>query len=86
MRAVVIFILIISVSAVILAQYKSGHLVKGIFKTMFQGLISLIAVNVTGLATGVTLSVNWYTLSAVTIFGLPGTITLTIMKLIFKQL
>ena len=84
MKTVVIVILILSASAVLYSYLRSGHFFKNVFSSAFQGVISLIAVNVTGLFTGVTLSLNWYSLGAVSIFGLPGTIALVILKHIFR--
>lgn len=84
MKTAVIAVLIICALAVLVSLFKSGHFMKNLFTSAFQGIISLIAVNVIGLATGVSLSVNWYTLAAVSVFGLPGTIALTLLKFIFK--
>lgn len=81
---IIIAVLIICAVAVMASFVKSGHFFKSLFTSAFQGIISLIAVNVTGLATGVCLSLNWYTISAVSLFGLPGTVALVIMKSLFK--
>lgn len=84
MKIFIITVLIIGVISVLISLFRSGHLIKNLFITAFQGILSLLAVNVTGLATGVTLSLNWYTLAAVSFFGLPGTVALTVLKLIFR--
>lgn len=81
---IIIAALIICAAAVTMSFAKSGHFFKSLFTSAFQGIISLIAVNVTGLATGVCLSLNWYTIAGVSVFGLPGTIALVIMKSLFK--
>ncbi len=75
----VIILFIIAGLAVIYFAYKSGNPIKSIIKSVFQGVISLMAVNVLGLMTGVTIAVNWYTLSCVCLFGLPSTITLVLL-------
>ena len=79
-----IVILIICLTAVLIAMYRSGSFMKSFFVTALQGLLSFAAVNVTGLLTGVTLSVNWYTLLAVSFFGLPSTVALTVLKFIMQ--
>lgn len=84
MKTVIIAVLIIGAISVLIALFRNGHFIKNLFKILFQGIISLIAVNVTGLATGVTLSLNWYTIATASIFGLPGTIALVVMKSLFK--
>lgn len=40
----------------------------------FQGIAAMLAVNLVGLISGVTVAVNWYTLSACALLGLPGVI------------
>lgn len=84
MKTVVLIILVIGIIAVAVAMYKSGHFIKSLFKSIVQGVFSLVAVNVIGLASGITLSLNWYTLLFSAVFGLPATITLTVFKFIFR--
>ena len=79
-----VVVLIICAAAVLTAMYRSGHFFKSLFTTAIQGIASLAAVNITGLLTGVTLSLNWYTILTVSLFGLPSTIALTILKFIFR--
>ena len=38
----------------------------------FQGIAAMFAVNITGFVTGVTLSVNWYTILTCVFMGIPG--------------
>lgn len=40
----------------------------------FQGLASMFAVNLVGLISGVTIAVNWYSMAAFALLGLPGVI------------
>lgn len=49
-----------------------------------QGIAAMCAVNLTGLFTGVTLAVNWYTISSFIVLGLPGVIGALILKLIIN--
>lgn len=83
MKALVV-LLLISVIVLLIALYKSGQPIRQAVITVFQGILSLAAVNAAGLLTGVSLSVNWYTLCFVSLFGLPATITLTVLKFIFR--
>ncbi|MCQ2484305.1 MAG: pro-sigmaK processing inhibitor BofA family protein [Clostridia bacterium] len=84
MKTAVIILLMISVIALIIALFKSGHPLRQAVRTVLQGVLSLCAVNAAGLLTGVSLSVNWYTLGFVSIFGMPATIALTVLKFIFR--
>ena len=79
-----VVVLIFCAAEILIAMYKSGHFFKSLFTTAIQGLASLAAVNVTGLLTGVSLSLNWYTILTVSLFGLPSTIALTMLKFIFR--
>lgn len=47
------------------------------------GIGAMCAVNLTGLLTGVTLSVNWYTVIASVLLGLPGVICMTVLDTVF---
>ncbi len=69
---------------VIVSTLKSGQPLRQALSSAVQGLLSLIAVNVFGLLTGVSLSVNWYTLAFVSVFGMPATVALTVLKYIFR--
>lgn len=84
MKISVISFFVISALAVIYATFKNGHFLKNIFKTLIQGTVSLMAVNVLGLLTGVTIAVNWYTLLTVSVFGIPSTITMVLLDAFLK--
>ena len=47
-----------------------------------QGIAAMCAVNLTGLFTGVTIAVNWYTIASFIVLGLPGVIGALVIKLI----
>lgn len=79
MKIAVIVIFILCGIAVLFSAFKSGHPVKSLFISVFQGLSSMMAVNVLGLMTGVTIAVNWYTLLTVSVFGIPSAITLVLL-------
>lgn len=48
-----------------------------------QGIAAMFAVNLTGLVTGVTIAVNWYTIATFIVLGLPGVIGAVILDMIF---
>ena len=64
---------------VLWSVFKTKHPVKSIITAVFQGITSMMAVNVLGLVTGVTIAVNWYTLLTVSVFGIPSVITIVLM-------
>ena len=64
---------------VLVSAFRSRHPVKGLFTSVFQGIASMMAVNVIGLMTGVTIAVNWYTLLTASLFGIPASITMVLL-------
>lgn len=76
MKVIVLSLLIIGAIIVMVSIIKSRQIVKNVFLSIFQGIASLLAVNVLGLLTGVTIPFNWYTISFVSVFGMPSCIAL----------
>lgn len=56
------------------AMKKSKHFIKSFFLTAMQGITALLAVNASGIITGVTLSLNVLTIGCGVVFGTPGVI------------
>ena len=71
--------------AVLITMLRSDKAFRAFLLTCLQGVAALFAVNITGLLTGVTLSVNWCSLGAGAIFGTPGVISLLILDVIFSS-
>lgn len=84
MSKAIIAVIAVGVIAVLTAMYKSKHFFKSFFLTALQGILSLLAVNIIGMLTGVTIAVNWYTLGSSAVFGIPSSITLTVLNLLLK--
>ncbi len=66
----------------LIVMKKSKHFFKAFFLTLIEGMGALLAVNASGLLTGVTLSINALTLSTGAIFGCPGIIMLLICDIL----
>ena len=56
---------------------------KTIFFYAFLGLVGLTAVNLTSKFSGVYIPINAYTLGSSAILGLPGTVSLLLLRMIF---
>lgn len=50
-----------------------------------QGLAAMFAVNLVGMVTGVTLAVNWYSMAAFALLGLPGVIGALMLNFIMAM-
>lgn len=76
-------VLAIAALAVLIAYARSGRFFGALFGSVVQGVASLLAVNVAGMLTGVTVAVNPVTLGTVALLGVPGTIGLLLLDTIF---
>ena len=84
MKTIAVFIITIGIVAVIISMFRSKHFLKNLVSTAFQGISSLLAVNVIGLISGVTIALNWYTISAVSLLGIPSSIALLILDTLLR--
>lgn len=84
MKAIVIILFAVGALAVYITAVKSGHFFKSLIISIFQGLASLLAVNVVGLVTGVTIALNWYAVISASIFGTPACIALLFLDTLFR--
>lgn len=84
MKTLFISIIIAGLIAVNFTIFRSGTVFKSFATTIFQGISSLLAVNVIGLFTGVSIALNWYTLGFVSFFGIPASISLLLLNTIFR--
>ena len=51
--------------------------------SFLQGVSALAAVNVSGIVTGVSLGLNWFSFAVCAALGVPGVIGLLLLKVIF---
>ena len=77
-------VLAVAALCVLIAFVRSGRFFGALFGSVAQGLVSLLAVNVAGMLTGVTVAVNPATLSTVSLLGIPGTIGLLLLNTIMS--
>lgn len=73
---------IIGVVCVMWWTVKSEKGARSFALSAFQGIAAMFAVNLTGLITGVTVAVNWYTVAACIVLGLPGVIGMVTLDFI----
>lgn len=73
---------IVAVICVLWWTVKSEKGATSFALSAIQGIAAMCAVNLTGLMTGVTLAVNWYTIATFIVLGLPGVIGALVLKFI----
>ncbi len=81
--------LLIGVGAVsalwlLITLFRNGRPVRRLLGGTLQGTCALAAVNVAGAFTGVSLGLNWLSGVACAALGVPGIITLLLLKVIFR--
>ena len=81
---IVCAVLLLCAGIVLHTMRKSGHPIKAALLSMLQGFASLMAVNLLGLVSGVTIPVNRFSLVFCGIFGAPGTVALLIADVLFS--
>ena len=69
--------------AVLIGAVKTGRPIRALLSSALQGACALAAVNVTGMFTGISLGLNALSGIACAAAGVPGVITLLLLKLIF---
>ena len=86
MQAHTVIVAFIAACAIIMLIFmiKRKCFFKGLFASALQGIAALYAVRLTGLVTGVSIAVNWYTLSTAAVLGSPGVVLLLAAKTIFR--
>lgn len=80
---IVIAAAVVMTVPILIMQCRIGKPVRGIAVTGLQGFCALAAVNVTGMFTGVSLSLNWLTGCVGVVFGLPGVAGLLFLNILF---
>lgn len=83
MNAGFIVAAVISTVCVIWWMIKSEKGATSFILSALQGIAAMCAVNLTGMITGVTVAVNWYTIISTVILGLPGVIGTLALNFIF---
>lgn len=74
-----IFALSAGALAVFTALIKSGHFIRYMLLSAISGIGSLFAVNLLSSVTGVSIALNYITLSVSSVFGISGVIGLLLM-------
>lgn len=69
---------------VLITAFRNGRPLRRLLGGTAQGACALAAVNVAGAFTGVSLGLNWLSAVACVALGVPGVITLLLLKAIFQ--
>lgn len=69
---------------ILITAFRNGRPVRRLLGGTLQGACALAAVNVAGAFTGVSLGLNWLSGASCMALGVPGVITLLLLKVIFQ--
>jgi len=84
LKIITILVLASAAAVVLGAMIRSRKGGRALFLTALQGLAALCAVNLTGMLSGVTIALNWYSLGAGLLFGAPGIIGILLLNFLFR--
>ena len=84
MNAFFIAAAVVSGICVLLWIFKSPKGGRSFLISALQGLAALFAVNLSGMVTGVTVALNYWTAGVAALLGLPGVICTVILNFIFN--
>lgn len=85
MNAYYVAAAVISGACLLLFIFKSQRGGRSFFLSALQGIAALFAVNLSGMITGVTLALNYWTAGMSALLGLPGVICMLMMNFIFNR-
>lgn len=77
-----IIILVIYIIFLLYFSYRNGKIIKTLLISALSGIITFTAVNLLSSLTGITISVNAWTLGSSAVFGIPGVLGLLIFRMI----
>ena len=79
------FYLLASVVAIVIfiSLLRTGHFIKSLLFSAVTGNLALFYICYLGAFTGVLLSINLFTVGVATLLGIPGVLSMLIIKLIF---
>ncbi|MEM1485396.1 pro-sigmaK processing inhibitor BofA family protein [Oscillospiraceae bacterium PP1C4] len=68
---------------ILIVLLRSGHFLRCLLFSAITGNAALFSVGYLGAFTGVVLSINLFTVAVASILGIPGVLTMLILKLLF---
>ncbi len=68
--------------AVLIALFRSGKPLRFTIASLIEGACAMAAVDVVGIFTGISLGFGWFSLSCCAAFGIPGVISMLVMRAI----
>jgi inhibitor of the pro-sigma K processing machinery len=66
----------------LIAMVRTGKPIRFCLGSLLQGICALAAVNIVGIFSGVSLGLSWFSVAGCAAFGVPGVITMLLMRCI----
>ena len=76
------FFALVGVLAILVAMFKNGFF-KCLAFSVFSGVGALLLLHFTSLMSGISLVINWYSLSVSAIGGIPAVIGMAVLSFVF---
>ena len=73
---------LVAVLAVVVALFRSGKPLRFCLASLIEGVCAMAAVDVAAVFTGISLGFGWFSMSCCAAFGIPGVISLLVMRMI----
>lgn len=67
---------------VLITLVRTGKPIRHLLASCVQGICAIAAVDIVGIFTGVSLGFGWFTMLGCAAFGMPGVISMLLMRLI----
>lgn len=68
--------------AVLITLIRTGKPIRYLLTSLIQGICAIAAVDIVGMFTGVSLGFSWFNMLGCAAFGMPGVISMLLMRLI----
>ena len=83
-KIIIVLIALLFLTLIILSYKKSKQRLRFFITTLLSGNLSLLLVNISGLATGIFLPISFLSVGVTTLIGVPGVVTMLLVKLFWK--
>ncbi len=82
LRVAVYTVIGAAILAVVIMLFRSGKPLRFTLASLAEGVCAMAAVDIVGIFTGISLGFGWFSMTCCAIFGIPGVISMLLMRAI----